>query len=313
VVGGTLIRDLRREDAPAVARLELALVPDQVLTPELVWQRASRQVEREQLRVWVAELDGEVVAYAHASFEWAAPTPGRGRFWVGVAREQRGRGIGSALYDEAMEHLRSHGAWRALSWVDGDPNGTRFLERRGFAQSKVDRVSALDLADAELPEPRVPEGYRLASLNEAREQDLYEICIAGEIDTPGEEPETELAFEEWLQGNYGSPALTSEGSFVALSGERAVSLAFLTIDPERRIAYNQMTATLPEFRRRGLALAVKLTAARWATEMGYERIVTENESTNAGMLAINEQLGYRPLYDQVSYVCQWERPPGKGG
>src|SRR6185437_4677991 len=111
-------------------------------------------------------------------------------------------------------------------------------------------------------------------------QDLYEICVASEIDTPGEEPETELAFEEWLQGNYGSPALTSEGSFVALSGERAVSLAFLTIDPERRIAYNQMTATLPEFRRRGLALAVKLTAARWATEMGYERIVTENESTN---------------------------------
>ena len=67
VAGDFVIRELGREDAPAVARLELELVPDQVLTPELVWQRASRRIEREQLRTWVAELDGEMVAFAHAS------------------------------------------------------------------------------------------------------------------------------------------------------------------------------------------------------------------------------------------------------
>jgi GNAT superfamily N-acetyltransferase len=306
VAGDFLIRELRREDAPAVARLELELVPDQVLTPELVWQRASRRIEREQLRTWVAELDGEVVAHAHASFEWSVPTPGKGRFWVGVLPKARQRGIGRALYEEALGHLRSHGAWRARTSVDDDSDGTRFLDRRGFEPSKVDRVSALELTGAELPEPREPGGFRVVPLRSAREleHDLYAICVAGELDMPGDELETELSVDDWRQDDYGSPALSDEGSFVALAGDQAVSLAFLTVDPERRVAYNQMTATLPEFRRRGLALAVKLAAARWAAENGYERIVTENEATNAGMLAVNERMGYRPLYDQVSYVLE---------
>ena len=315
MAGDAVIRELRQEDAAAVARLELEIVPDQVLTPEVVWQRASRQVEREQLRTWVAELKGEVVAYAHASFEWSMPTPGKGRFWIGVVPRARERGIGSALYEKALEHLRSHGAWRARTWVDADPAGTRFVERRGFEPLEVDRVSALELGGAEIPEPTVPEGFGVVPLGEARdrEQDLYEICAAGELDMPGEEPETELSFEDWLQDDYGSPALTDEGSFVVLSGERVVALAFLTVDPERRLAYNQMTATLPEFRRRGLALAVKLAAARWAAANGYERIVTENNADNEGMLAVNGRVGYRPLYDQVGWLRQWERPPGERG
>jgi GNAT superfamily N-acetyltransferase len=306
VAGGTVIRELRREDAAAVARLELAIVPHQVLTPELVWQRASRRIEREQLRTWVAELDGEVVGYAHASFEWSVPTSGKGRFWIGVAPERRGHGIGTTLYEEATGYLHSREAWRARTWVDDDPDGARFLERRGYERGSVDRVSALDLADAELPEPRVPEGFRLVPLREARdrEHDLYEICAAGEIDMPGDEPETELSFEDWRQDDYGAPPLSDEGSFVALVEERAVSLGFLTVDPERRLAYNQMTATLPEFRRRGLALAVKVASARWAASNGYERIVTENDADNAGMLAVNQRLGYRPLYDQVSWVLE---------
>lgn len=309
-----MIRDLRREDTPAVARLELDLAPDQVLTPDVVWQRASRKIEREQLRTWVAEVDGETAAYAHASFEWSVPTAGKGRFWIGVARAFRERGIGTALYQEATQYLRSRGAWRVRTWVDDDPDGARFVERRGFRRADVDRVSALALP-AELPEPQVPEGFEVVPLSRARnrEQDLYAICAAGEIDMPGDEPETELSLEDWRQDDYGSPALSADGSFVILAGERAVALAFLTVDPERRLAYNQMTATLPEFRRRGLALAAKVASARWAAEHGFERIVTENDAGNTGMLAINQQLGYRPLYDQTGWLLEWERPPGQRG
>ena len=84
-----------------------------------------------------------------------------------------------------------------------------------------------------------------------------------------------------------------------------------TWDPGRSLAYNQMTATLPEFRRRGLALAAKLAAVRWAAANGFERILTENDEANAGMLAINRRLGYRPLYDQTKWVLEWEGPPGE--
>ena len=311
MAGGVVIRELRREDAPAVARHELEIVPDQVLTPELVWQRASRTIEREQLRTWVAEVDGTIAAYAHASFEWSVPTPGKGRFWIGVAPALRRRGIGRALYDEITEYLRSRGAWRARTWVDDDPEGTRFVQQRGFERAGADLVSALDLRSETLPEPSghvVPLGEVLD-----REEDLFRICAAGELDMPGDEPESAFTLEGFRQDDFGAPTLSAEGSFVALEGGRPVSLAFLTVDPERRLAYNQMTATLPEFRRRGLALAVKAAAARWASANGYDRIVTENDADNVAMLAVNRRLGYCPLYDQVSYVLQWERPPGERG
>ena len=83
-----------------------------------------------------------------------------------------------------------------------------------------------------------------------------------------------------------------------------------SVDPRRRLAYNLMTATLPELKRRGLALAVKLAAARWAQENGFERILTQNDEANAGMLAINRRLGYRLLYEQVKWVKEGLAKPG---
>ena len=219
--------------------------------------------------------------------------------------DRRGRGLGRALYDEVREYLQRRGAWRLRTWVDGDPAGTRFLERRSFACRGFDVVSALELREARLPEPSVP----VAPLGAVRDRidDLYAICAAGEIDMSGDEPETELDLEGWKLDDFGAPDLSDDGSFVALDGERPVSLAFLTVDPARRLAYNLMTATLPEFRRRGLGLAVKAAAARWAAGNGFERVLTENESGNAGMRAINDRLGYRPLYDQTSWVLGLER------
>jgi GNAT superfamily N-acetyltransferase len=304
-----VIRELREEDAAAVAELELVVNPHQIATPASVWHRASRQIEREERLEWVVEVDGEIAGSGYAGFEWAVPTPGKGRFWLCINPDRRGQGLGGTLYDEMSNYLRARGAWRLRTWVDGDPAGTRFLERRGFACRGFDVVSSLELGEAELPEPSVP----IVPLGEVRDRvdDLYAICAAGEIDMPGDEPETELDFEAWKQDDFGAPELSDEGSFVALDGERAVSLAFLTVDPARRLAYNLMTATLPGFRRRGLGLAVKTAAARWAAANGFERVVTENESTNAGMRAINERLGYRPLYEQTSWILERKGTPGE--
>ena len=89
-----------------------------------------------------------------------------------------------------------------------------------------------------------------------------------------------------------SPDLASDGSFVALANGRPVAYTLLTMD-ERGFADNEFTATLPEFRGRGLATLCKLASIRWATENGTHTIVTANDSGNQPMLAINRKLGYR--------------------
>src|SRR5919197_3542986 len=306
MAGGAVIRELRAADGAAVARLRFAINPHQVVTPQSVWHHASRAIERERRRDWVAEVGGETVGCAQAGFEWSVPTPGKGYFWIGVEPGRRGQGIGGALYGAAREHLLGEGAVRLRTWVDDDPDGERFVRKLGFQPRSVDRVSEVDPRTVDASElPRLEaSGFGLAPLRDVcgRVHALYEICAAGERDMPSEEPATELDLQSWKRDEFELPDLSDEGSFVALAGGRPVSLTFLRVDPERRIAYNQMTATLPEYRRRGLALMVKLAAARWAAKAGIERLLTENDTENIGMLAINERLGYRPLYEQRSWA-----------
>jgi mycothiol synthase len=310
------IRALRESDAAAVARLRIAVNPHYVVTPALIWYRATRGIEGERRRDWVAELGDEIVGCAQAGLEWYLRVPGRGRFWIGVDPEHRRRGVGSELYATARDYLVSEGAVRLRTWIDGDADGERFVQERRFRPGSVDKVSAVvprDVAVPALPELEA-HGFRLTPLAEVRHRvdDLFAVCAAGERDMPSEEPEIELDLESWRRDEFDLPDLSDEGSFVALAGDRPVSLAFLRVDPARRIAYNQMTATLPEYRRRGLALMVKLAAIRWASEAGIERLLTENDTENVGMLAINDRLGYRPLYEQRSWALELQREGAPG-
>jgi GNAT superfamily N-acetyltransferase len=307
-----VIRDLTRDDVSGVIRLELDLNPHQVWTEQGLTHELEFPLARERRRDWVAVEDGEVIGHVEAAFEWAVPTPGKGRFWLSVARGHRCRGIGSQLFDTAVEYLRSEGAWRVESYVPGDPAGASFLSKRGFTLSGRNRASGLQLQDVSLPEVTAP-GFRLATLGETRDraQELHAICVEGEIDMPSDEPETEVDFESWRRDEFEYPGISDEGSFVVLDGDRPVSLAFVVVDPDRGLGYNSMTATLRTHRRRGLALLAKVAAARWAQEAGLERLVTENDVGNVGMLAINDRLGYTPLYiEEYFRRLEGERPAG---
>jgi GNAT superfamily N-acetyltransferase len=286
-----VIRELRKEDAEATARLILAVNPHRIETGEMVWARASKPPQRG----WIAESDGTVIGHAYAGLS----ASGKGRFWIGVHPEQRGRGIGSELYGAVEEHLTS-AAW-LRTWVDGDSAGERFVRQRGFEQTGADRVSDVDPRAVDLS--RLPEletrELRLVSLDEALDEveALFARLRAGEVDLPAD-------LVEWNWEDLEHPNLSHEGSFVVLDGDQPVAFGFLTVDLQRRVAYNQLTATLPGYRRRGLALLVKLATTRWAAANGIERILTENDRENSGMLALNDSLGYRPIYDQGIWVLE---------
>jgi GNAT superfamily N-acetyltransferase len=284
-----VIRDLEKEDADAAAGLGIAVNPHRIETGELVWQRASKPRQRD----WIVESDGKLVGHAYAALTAA----GKGRFWIGVHPEHRGRGIGAELYRTVEAHLAD--ASRLRTWVDGDGAGEKFVRQRGFELTAADRVADLDPRAVDVS--RLPElgSLRLATLAEtlAQVEALFERCRAGEVDLPPD-------LVEWKWDELEHPNLSHEGSFVVLDGEQPVSLGFLTVDPKRRLAYNVLTATLPAYRRRGLALLVKLATTRWAAENGIERLLTENDRENLGVLALNDSLGYRPLYDQGIWVLE---------
>jgi RimJ/RimL family protein N-acetyltransferase len=67
------------------------------------------------------------------------------------------------------------------------------------------------------------------------------------------------------------------------------------LHPNSDVQRNAFTATMPQFRGRGFALAAKIATMRWAAANGITRVSTANDDTNAPMLAINARLGYEPL------------------
>jgi GNAT superfamily N-acetyltransferase len=260
---------------------------------------AESQPERARFRLWVAEEGGEIVGLAMASFHWSMSTPGVAWSWVGVHPDRRGRGLGSELFERGEAHLRAHGV-RKLESFSAEPSGQRFLARRGYRQTRTELNQRLDLARADLAgvddyiRAKAEDGFRLVPLAELEDRlpEVHAVYAAATADIPADDPEDDVPFEDWKRQDLNDPELSREGSFVVCEGDRPVALSFLRVNAEARIAANEMTGTLAEYRGRGLARLAKLAAVRWAAEQGFREIATGNDSENAPMLALNRSLGY---------------------
>jgi GNAT superfamily N-acetyltransferase len=303
-----VIREFRRQDADAVAALlNEAEPPEAVTGPGIVhWQ--EQQPERAHVASWVAEEDGEIVGWARAAMRWAVSSEQVGELWGFVHPTQRRRGLGSQLHEQGASHLLGCSARVLESWATTEPEA-RFLLAKGFRPGRQGTILALKVASADLSglpelERRLgEEGFRLvplaAVLDRARE--LHAVDAEAIADVPDTYAEDDVRFEDWLDEALGHPQLTKEGSFVALYGERPVAHALLHLAPSLGIAANEMTATARDFRRRGLARLVKLATIWWAAENGFRTIMTGTDEANAGMNALNESLGYRPIATETQY------------
>lgn len=244
-----------------------------------------------------------IVGYAEAEFDWVAEAEGVGTLYALVAPEQRRRGIGSALYERAADHLVANGARELRSWSLRD--GDAFLERRGFRRAREERLSAVDPRTVDTSRlDGLPGGVRVVALRELdhRLPEVHAVYAEASADMPADHAETNLPYEEWLEETFGDPDLTKDGSFVVLVGDQVAALSWLNVDPRHGLAEQELTGTARAFRRRGLAHIAKLAVLRWAAENGVTRVATGNDAENAGMLAINDELGFRPFAVETEWV-----------
>lgn len=306
----TRVREIEERDAPDAVALLRDLLPTSFQTPERLLHGLHARPARAQRRVWVAEEGGSVVGWGHGQLEWAAAVPDVGWLWAGVLAEHRGRSLGARLWARVEGHLRSHGARELHTAVGDDAAGARFVVARGFEPERQDSVSALDLrgADTSALEPLrrklEAEGLRIAPLRDVldRPRELHALFAAVLADVPADHPATDLPYEDFVRRSLEDPALDPDGSYVVLEDERPVALAWLVVDREGRRAQNEMTGTLHEYRGRGLARLAKLSAMRWCVENGIHELLTANDTTNVPMLALNRDLGYRPMFNWTHYV-----------
>jgi GNAT superfamily N-acetyltransferase len=298
-----VIRSFGEKDAHAVAELLHAdELPEAVTAAGLLhWLRT--QPPRAHAASWVAEGHGELVGWARARLLWKTSAEGVGEPWVFVRPSARRDGYGGRLFQEASGHLAGAGARLLQTWTLVDV-GRRFLEERGFRPTRSERVSILDLVSADLPAAASRPGVRVVALRDVldRPRELHALDAATSADVPETFGHDNVRYEEWLEETLSHPQLTVDGSFIVLDGDLPVAFALVEVDPEHGVAANEMTGTLPEYRRRGLARLAKAAAIRWAAESGFRALRTTNDERNVAMLRLNESLGYRPVGIETQYL-----------
>jgi GNAT superfamily N-acetyltransferase len=117
-------------------------------------------------------------------------------------------------------------------------------------------------------------------------------AIRQDVPIPPGEERAEVAFERWFE-RFDRPEQLPEGYMLAVDGDQFVGTSQLWRAPAADELRTGLTGVRREYRRRGIALALKVHTLAYAKAQGcYRRVLTENESNNRGMLSINERLGF---------------------
>ena len=192
--------------------------------------------------------------------------------------------------------------------LDDKPQAMRFFEEHGFERVAEEKLSKLDVtafdpsayADALA---RVAEnGIEITTLRELRERDpawrrkLYDLDVTVNRDIPSTGEKHYPDFDGWVEMRLETPAFDSDAWFVALDGERYVGHSQGSINRESTpVQFNTgVTAVRREYRRRGIARALKVHVISFTRREGVEEIFTTNDSQNP-MYQLNLQLGFKPL------------------
>ena len=242
---------------------------------------------------WLAD-GGCVALYVHG------PTAAFVHLLVDPAR--RRQGIGSALLARVLDRCRELGV-TALHGRYATEAGAAFAGARGFVDGQRIVRSLLDLHRAELPEPHVPEEWRVVTwLGRVPDEHLaaYVRARAAMDDAPDPEgmefptssAETVRASEESLARRDREMRLTVA---IHRTGEVG-AFTELRVSAGSTLAFTDDTATVAEHRRNGLARAVKLESLRRLREdhPELEVVTTQNAEENTVMRRLNESLGFRP-------------------
>ena len=133
-------------------------------------------------------------------------------------------------------------------------------------------------------------------------RETHDLAVEGYADMAVTTPVT-ISLADWLA----EEATVPEGSFVALAGGEVVGYTGLCRDAVGAVE-DGLTVVRRDWRRRGLAAALKRTKLAWAAASGIDEIVTWTQTGNEAMRALNERLGY--VYRSVSITVRTDLPTG---
>lgn len=248
--------------------------------------------------------DDQVIGHGYSSVPKSARA---GDCFIGVRvdPDYRNRGIGSTVYDMALEFALLNGTKRLVAWAhDTNLTGQHFAQKRGYNIDRHLFESLLEIATFDSTpynagrEALEKNGIRFTSLQDLGNTDenrhkVLEILNETAVDIPGFD-QPPVTYDDLMRYVYSGPDTVTDGTLIALDGSQWAGITVM-IKENDELLINYMTGIRVPYRGRGIASALKALAIEWSRGQGAQRILTNNDSQNAPMLAINRKMGYNPL------------------
>ncbi|MEQ4724948.1 GNAT family N-acetyltransferase [Nonomuraea sp. B19D2] len=267
----------------------------------------------ERAELWVVVEDGKVVGGYGLSLPQLDNTHMGWLFPLLVRPERRGRGLGAALFEHALDRLRAQGRTLLLTETPTTGVGARFALAHGMTVSLVEARRTLDLrkADWDALERMLPrvEGYHLERWTGPAAPELIPDLAAlmnGMNDAPRDVDVEDEDFNlDRIRHREESIPLRGQTAYTMIarrdSDGAPAGYTRIYLEADRSTGWGNQadTTVLAEHRGHRLGLLLKLANLLWLHEHEphLERIITWNATSNAHMLAINEAMGFE-LFDE---------------
>lgn len=300
---GAEVRDASAHDYEGIAKLINRIEHDPVSADSIREADTTRGV-RATRRIVRTDANGAIIATANALSRAFEP---EWKFVVGVHvhPDVQRHGIGSALLAEVEQFAIDSGATRLQLAARADLDGSiAFALARGYSKDRTEFESFLGLDNFDvgahyrvferLSQNGITiEPYFASGDDETARRRLYEVSCLTEPDIPGAVDGHIWTFEEFQADILERNGMVPEAFFVAVHEGRYVGMSTVSRLPSGALC-NDFTGVIPDFRGRGIALALKGTTLHYLKRLGATTVRTFNDSNNVAMLAVNRKLGYVP-------------------
>ncbi|MBC7805214.1 MAG: GNAT family N-acetyltransferase [Akkermansiaceae bacterium] len=278
---------------------------------ETVEERRDHDEKRNQKfihsRYVAGNESGIVIAYGEYSQGPWQFHPQKFGVSIGVHPAFQHQGVGTRLYNFLLIELEKYDPIFLKAYgQEGKIPVLGFLAKNGYEEVMREWESCLDPAGfdfapyAGIADHIAAQGVVIQTLRElesdpCRDRKLYDLEAQISLDMPSSEASTVPTFHDWKKNTFENPGLIPDGYFVALdttADNKYVGISQLWASLADKTLYTGATGVLSEYRRRGIALAMKLRAVRYAKDAGVPVVRTWNAQSNLAMLSINEKLGF---------------------
>lgn len=294
------------------------------------WKRGDKNRQPQYLHKHhlFADAAGELVAYGSWGHTYWSHHPQRFYLDIFIDQTRHDVEVEDWIYQFLLKQIEPHDPISIESEArENNERRVRFLTERGFKLKTTEYTSKLDLtrfdADqyAPLLEKVAERGIVFKSVAQLREEDddffrkYYDASIEIHKDVPWHEESTYDPFDLWLKKYHdGDFKRIHEATLIALDKGAYIGMTMLfRTDRENSQLQTGLTGVMRDYRRMGIATALKAASLGWAkthvrkADGSIPDVMTENEANNP-MYQINEALGFVKQPSFLFFTKAFDRP-----